>query len=116
MKDHIAVSEDSRVEGEWPRWLNAVVVYEDFATGLRARRTLEGLTQPLKADLGVRLNLWRFDLLREPPLRERVAQEAAEADVVFLSAHGRAELPVAVQQWLEDWFCRKGPEPCALAV
>jgi hypothetical protein len=23
---------------------------------------------------------------------------------------------VAVQQWLEEWFCRKGPEPCALAV
>jgi hypothetical protein len=96
--------------------LDALVVYEDFATGLRAKHALDHAVQLLESAADVQVNLWRFDLLGEPGLRQRAAQEAAGADLVFLSAHGQSGLPRTVNQWFQDCFARRGSEPCALAV
>ncbi len=79
--------------GKEPLRLDVLAVYEDFATGLRARQTLDQTVQRLEADADVQVNLWRFDLLREPALRQQAAEEAAEADIVFVSMHGQSELP-----------------------
>ena len=116
MRIHAAVSEDSRAVGEWPPRLGALVVYEDFQTGLRARQTLYRLAHRLEADVESRLNLWRMDLLEEASLCARAAQEAAEADIVFVSAHGGEKLPAAVNLWMEEWLCQKGSERCALVL
>ena len=116
MRIHAAVSEDSRAVVERPLRLGALVVYEDFPTGLRARQTLERLAHRLQADAESRLNLWRFDLLEEASLRAQAAQEAADADLVVVSAHGRENLPATVNLWMEEWLCRKGNERCALVL
>ncbi|MGO9201377.1 MAG: hypothetical protein ACLQM8_12710 [Limisphaerales bacterium] len=101
--------------GKLPR-LQVLAVYEDFATGLRARQTLDQTVLRLGAAVGVQLNLWRFDILCEPALREQVAKEAAAADIVVISMHGQGELPASVNLWLEEWSGRKGGKPCALVV
>ena len=96
--------------------LNALVLYEDFGTGLRAKQTLDGTVQRLVFDADVHVKLWRFDLLREPALYDQAASEVTEADIVFVSAHGQGELPVSVNGWLQHWLARKVGEPCALAM
>jgi hypothetical protein len=55
-------------------------------------------------------------LLREPVLYEQAANEAAEADIVFISAHGQDEPPVSLKLWVEQWLARDGGGPRALAV
>ncbi len=99
-----------------PPQLNVLVVYEDLGTGLRARHTFDQAVGQLGLQADFHVNLWRFDLLREPALLERAADQAAQADIVFLSAHGPGGLPAAVTSWLKYWLARKGSGPRALAV
>jgi len=96
--------------------LKVLLLYEDLTTGLQARQLLEGIASRLDLEADLDLRLWRFDLLREPALLERAVSEAAEADVVVLSAHGSGDLPPAVRLWLGQWLARKGDRPLALAV
>jgi len=92
------------------------LMYEDLSTGLRARRLLDGVVTSLNLEVDFQANLWRFDLLGEPALLELAADEAAKADIVFVSAHGQHDLPAAIHLWFKQWLARKGSEPCALAV
>ena len=92
------------------------MVYEDVATGLRAKEALDQTMLRLTVDTDVHVNAWRFDLLCEPALHQQAVNEAAAAEIVFVSAHGREELPAAVRLWFHDWLARRGGEPCALAV
>jgi hypothetical protein len=96
--------------------LDVLLMYEDLSTGLRARRLLDGVVTSLNLEVDFQANLWRFDLLGEPALLELAADEAAKADIVFVSAHGQHDLPAAIHLWFKQWLARKGSEPCALAV
>ena len=96
--------------------LAVLLVYEDLSTGLRARHAFEGVVRQLELEADFDLKVWKFALLGEPALLEQAAKEAEEADIVFLAAHGDAELPVAIKLWLARWLAHKGREPCALAV
>jgi hypothetical protein len=96
--------------------LEVLMVYEDLSTGLRARQAFEQLAQQLEFDTDFRLDLWKFDLLREPTLLERAASEAAKSDIVILSAHGQHELPRTTHMWLEQWLERRSGQPCALVI
>jgi hypothetical protein len=96
--------------------LDVLLMYEDLSTGLRARRLLDEVVTSLNLEVDFQANLWRFDLLGEPALLELAADEAAKADIVFVSAHGQHDLPAAIHLWFKQWLARKGREPCALAV
>jgi hypothetical protein len=102
--------------GEVGERLNVMLIYEDFTTGLRARQAFEQIGCELDLDADFSVDLWKFDLLRQPALLERAATVAAESDIVILSAHGRDELPGTADIWLEQWFDRRSGEPCALVV
>jgi hypothetical protein len=107
--------DETAVREERPS-LEVLLMYEDFSTGLRARRLLDEVVDSLHLEVDFQAELWRFDLLREPELLNRASDEAARADMVFLSAHGDNPLPPAVHLWLDRWRTRKGSDPCALAV
>ena len=94
--------------------LDVLVVYEDFGTGLRARRALDQTAQQLTVEADLQVNMWSFGLLRAPALYEQAANEAAEADIVFVSAHGPDELPASLKLWVQRWLARKGGGPCAM--
>ncbi len=96
--------------------LNVLLVYEDLSTGLRARRAFEATVRQPELETDFNVDLWRFDLFQEPALRRLAANEAAKADIVFLSAHGHGDLAGAVDLWLRQWLERRGAEPCALVV
>jgi hypothetical protein len=96
--------------------LNALLLYEDFGTALRARHSLDLLPTSFITEAGWRTNLWRLDLLGEPLLAEQAAIEAAAADVIILSVRGRNEPQAEVRNWLNRWLDHKEDRPYALAV
>ncbi len=99
-----------------PLKLDVLVAYEDFGAGLRVRQALDQTVQGLAVEADLHVNLWKFDLLREPAVYQQALNEAGGADIVFVSAHGRDPLPLSVRSWLQQWLEHKRCEPCALVV
>ncbi len=100
----------------WMRRLNAVLVYEDFLTGLQARRALERVVNQLQLSAAFDVKLWRMDLLQEPALLELTVSQAAEADIVLLALKGWGERLGTLSLWFNQWLECRGSGPCALAV
>lgn len=96
--------------------MNVVLVYEDCGTGLRAKHSLDLLPAQFGPEAGIHTRLWRCDLLRAALLAEQAAIEAAEADVIILSFHGRGELPLVLRECLSRWLEQKEDRPYALGV
>jgi hypothetical protein len=96
--------------------LHVMLVHEDLSAGRRGKEVLDQVALNLKPKASFLVNLWNFEVLRNPALQGQAVQDAAHADIVVLSAHGRAKLPAAVRAWLEVWLDRRGDSPCALVV
>lgn len=94
--------------------LDVQLLYEDTETGLRARRALGQVQEQL--EFKCHLKLWRFDLLREPGLRELVAHEMETADLLVISFHGPDSLRGSVGDELEKWINRRCSTPRALVL
>ncbi len=99
-----------------PLLVNILVIYEDTATGLRARQSVEALSRRLAMDADLGTRFWRLDLLRAEWFLEQVAFEAAAACVILLSLHGNEDLPLGVRGWLESWLRQKEDRAYALCV
>ena len=78
-----------------------VIIYEDHATGIRAKSFYEELVYELKGKCDLNLELWSSQVLSIPKIGESAAQVAAQADVVLLSLHGSAGLPAKIREWLK---------------
>jgi hypothetical protein len=109
-------NEGKAAAGEAIGGVEVLLVYEDLSTGLRAREAFERVARQLELEADFEVELWKFDLLREPALLELAANDAATADIVFLSAHGQGELPGTVHLWLGHWLERRVGAPCALVI
>ena len=83
--------------------LKAVIIYEDRATGIRAKCFYEDLVYELKGKYDLNLDLWSFQVLSIPKIGDSDAQVAARADVVLLSLRGNAGLPAKIREWVETW-------------
>src|SRR5580692_11428042 len=81
-----------------------LIMHEDSATGLRARKALDNLQNQLEIKICYLIRLCRFGMLEDAELAEPVLQQAKRADIVFLSLHGDRELPTAVRKWLLRWL------------
>jgi hypothetical protein len=51
--------------------------------------------------------MWKFDVLGVPKLREIAAKDAAAADIIIISAHEGNELPSETKAWIEMWLAYK---------
>ena len=96
--------------------LEVLVLYEDLATALRAKQSLDRLPGRSGITGGLVTRLWRLDLLGEPLLAERSAIEAAAADVIIVSLHGRKALRAEARHWFCRWLDHKEDRPYALAA
>lgn len=83
---------------------NVVIAYEDFDTGKRAKETYDFLAHNLGRDCALNNEMWKFDVLRIPKLREIAVKDAAQADIIIVSSHGGSELPSDVKLWVESWL------------
>jgi hypothetical protein len=88
--------------------LNIVIVYEDFDAGKHAKETYDCLIHELGRDYEFINQMWKFDILGNPKMRQLAAKDAAAADLIIVSTHGIGELPVEVKKWLDEWVAEKG--------
>jgi len=96
--------------------LEVFVVHQDLLTGLRAKQTLDNAERQLRFDGCFHLDLWRFELLEDPILREEAARAACDADIVFCSFHGDRPLPAGLSLWFEEWALRREQRPSAVVA
>lgn len=86
---------------------NVVIAYEDFETGKQAKKTYDFLAENLGRDCQLNHQMWKFDVLALPKLREMAAKDAATADIIIISCRGGSELPNSVKNWIELWLAEK---------
>ena len=83
---------------------NVVIAYEDFETGKHAKKTYDYLAEHLGRDCQFSQQMWKFDVLAVPKLRDIAARDAAAADIIIVSAHGTNPLPDEVTSWIQMWL------------
>jgi hypothetical protein len=95
---------------------NVVIAYEDFETGKQAKRTFDFLAEQLKDECQFTNQMWKFDVLNIPKLREMAAKDAAGADIVIISCHARSELAPEVRAWIELWLAERNEAIALVAL
>jgi hypothetical protein len=90
-----------------------VTAYEDFEMGKHAKHIYDFLTQNLGADCEFSNQMWKFDVLSIPKLREIATKDAFEADILMISSRGGRGLAVGVKAWIESWLAQG---TCAIAL
>ncbi len=81
---------------------HVVLAYEDLASGLLAKETLDRLLHQVGQDFSFALKLWKFDLVSLPRFQEEVETDIAAADMIVLSAHRERALAMGAGNWLES--------------
>ena len=87
--------------------MNVVIAYEDLETGKRAIKTYEYMVEQLGDECLFSNQMWKFDVLMVPKLKEIAAKDAAAADIIIVSAHEGKPLPTEVKGWMETWLSYK---------
>lgn len=105
---------DSRWVPKMP--FDLVVAYEDRTTRNRALHLYDHLAQQLLDDYDFKCAWWKFDHLTDPSLREHSMDDAAEANMVILSLHARAEIAEDHKSWVESWITLRDQRKCALVA
>jgi hypothetical protein len=82
--------------------IKTVLLYENFAVGVRAREFLKGLTRG--SDKTLKEEMWNFEALRLREGRNAAASAARRADVLAVAVSGALELPGAIREWLDMWL------------
>jgi len=93
--------------------IHAVVTYDNFDSGMRAKGILDRLARALGSQLTLNITMWKFDVLEFDKLQDMAANDAAEADIIIISTSGAGELCPGVQRWVELWLSRKQRESSA---
>ena len=94
--------------------LNVVIAYEDFETGKHAKGTFDFLVHQLGSEFQFLNQMWKFDVLGIPKLRDMAAKDAAMADIIIISSQGQ-EPALEVKLWVESWLALGG-HPLALVA
>ena len=87
--------------------VKVAIGYDDFPDGQRAMRMCQHLIEQLGREFQFSARLWKFALLAVPKLAEDAAQDAAEADMIIISAHGRGTLPNDLKDWVSGTPVRR---------
>ena len=82
---------------------NVLIAYEDFETGKLAKETYDFLAENLGKECQLTNQMWKFDVLSIPKLREIAVRDATMADIILISSHGDS-LPEYVKKWTESWL------------
>jgi len=82
---------------------NVLIAYEDFETGKHAKQTYDFLVENLGHECHMTNQMWKFEVLSIPKLREIAVRDATMADIIMLSSRG-GNLPDYVVKWIESWL------------
>ena len=96
-----------------PAVIKCVIIYEDFATGVHAKRFAEMLADGLGRSCDSE-SLWRSELLDFPGLGDGVARDAAASDFVILALRGDRDLSFGFKRWIQSWLTLAAARGCSL--
>jgi hypothetical protein len=82
---------------------NVVIAYEDFETGKHGKETYDYLVSNLGHECRFDNQMWKFDVLSIPKLRQMAAKDALLADIIIISCHGTHDLSLEVKTWIDSW-------------
>jgi hypothetical protein len=82
---------------------SVVIIYEDSAAGTRAKHFCDRVIRRLVDECDFSLQLWNFQVLVFPKIGNSAAKAAAQADIMILSMHRKAQLSVQTRDWIERW-------------
>ncbi len=94
---------------------NVLIAYEDFEAGKNARRTYDFLAEQLGQDCEFATQMWKFDVLGIPKLRDMAAKDAMVADIIIVAYHGGKPLPEELKSWIDLWV-NQDRHPLALVA
>jgi hypothetical protein len=101
-------------EREADEHLSALIIYEDVASGERAKETCQSLPRRLGPNWQLKIELFSFKALRALEIQREAAAAASKANLVIFSCH-QADLPTGVWEWIE-LFLRRPDQPTALVA
>jgi hypothetical protein len=82
---------------------NVLIAYEDFDAGKHAKKTYDYLAENLGKQCQLTNQMWKFDVLSIPKLREIAVRDASTADIILISSNSD-RLPEHVVKWIESWL------------
>jgi hypothetical protein len=103
MQDTLTFHPSASPEAEPNPAFNVLIAYQDLETGKHAKRTYDYLQKNLGRECTLTNQMWKFDVLSIPKLREIASKDAITADIIVISSHGD-ELPPSVTRWIESWL------------
>lgn len=92
---------------------NVVIAYDDLEAGKQAKKTYDFLVQNLCNECRISNQMWKFEVMGIPKLREMAASDAIAADIVIISCGQAGRLPDDVKAWFEQWM---GAKPNVIAL
>jgi hypothetical protein len=96
--------------------VRVLMMYDDLAAGNRVMRVVDSLLRHCGDEVALQSDMWKFATLRCTSMAKLAAQDARQADVVIVSAHGSEELPEEVQAWFRQWAHSRAPHPAVLVA
>ncbi|MBV8215659.1 MAG: hypothetical protein JOZ08_20790 [Verrucomicrobia bacterium] len=91
-----------------------VLIHENFAVGVHARRFLGGLAHA--SAMPLEEQMWNFDVLGIRDIRNAAASAARRSDVVAVAVSGQRYLPGTLRVWLDLWLWLLEDETPALVM
>jgi hypothetical protein len=82
---------------------NVLIAYENLDSGKQAKNTYDFLVEKLGAECQFTSQMWKFEVLNIPYLRELAVKDASKADILIIACQGD-KLPFEVKAWIELWL------------
>ena len=109
LPSQVAVEKDSNSP------FDIVIAYENFETGKQAVRLYDTLVDRLGKECHFSNQMWKFEVLGIPKLREMAANDVMTAEIVIIACRG-TELSDDVKAWIELWVGEVRNRPLALVA
>jgi hypothetical protein len=99
-----------------PATFNVVLIYEDFETRERARKSLDYLGQEFGNDFEFKHTTWRLDVLQDPKLNALAAPSLGEADLLIVSLRYERQVPDKILALIDGRLAQTVNPECALVA
>lgn len=97
-----------------PGDLRIAIVYEDFASGARAKHFADRLAERCDCACDLSHSLWRCGLLSCPSIAEEASRDAADSDFLILSLRGDRVPASSTRRWLKTQLDSAGERGAAM--
>jgi hypothetical protein len=96
--------------------LELLVAYEDIPACERVKCAVDRVLSQSNVNASGRFNLYKLNELGNPEIRELAAKQAAQADILVLSMHGKNQIGPVAGDSLKQWVGLKRCKPCAAVI